>query len=321
MRFSQPNSGAILRSSRFRANRPRAGFTLVELLVVIAIIGLLVALLLPAIQATRETARQMECSNHLKQLSLACVHHEAAEKHFPTGGWLGAGLWIGDPDLGYGTKQPGGWTYNILPFMELKSLHDHGLGANATQKKTILADMAQTVLGVFYCPSRREPMLCPNTQAKTWVPRNIDLILFGARTDYAANSGIPIEKSVQEGSIILGGSEGLIFVKSCIQVKDIRDGLSHTYLLGEKYLVSNHYMDGLSKGDNLPLFANCFFDWERGGDSPPERDQPGKDKTMIFGSAHRAGLNMSFCDGSVRSTSYDIDPAVHKHLSIRNDGQ
>src|SRR5215212_5809047 len=108
------------------ARRIREGFTLVELLVVIAIIGILVALLLPAIQAAREAARRNQCVNNLKQLSLGALNHESTFKHFPSGG-MGY-RWVGDPNYGHGRKQPGGWIYNVLSFIEEQSIHDMGSG-------------------------------------------------------------------------------------------------------------------------------------------------------------------------------------------------
>ena len=103
-----------------------SGFTLVELLVVITIIGILIALLLPAVQAAREAARRVQCSNHLKQLALGAVNHESANGYLPTGGW--GNLWVGDADRGFGAPQPGAWTFNVLPFIEMQELHDLGMG-------------------------------------------------------------------------------------------------------------------------------------------------------------------------------------------------
>ena len=104
----------------------RIGFTLVELLVVITIIGVLIALLLPAVQAAREAARIAHCQNNLKQLALGCLSHESATRRFPTNGW--GPHWTGDADMGNNWLQPGGWIYNILPYIEQQSLHDMGAG-------------------------------------------------------------------------------------------------------------------------------------------------------------------------------------------------
>ena len=107
--------------SCLRGQRNAAAFTLVELLVVIAIIGILVALLLPAVQSAREAARRTECRNHLKQLALGCLLHEEANGFFPSGGWRYD--WAGEPDRGFGEKQPGAWTYSVMPYLELNTLH------------------------------------------------------------------------------------------------------------------------------------------------------------------------------------------------------
>src|SRR5262245_32207713 len=120
-----------MRFRRAANNRPR-GFTLVELLVVIAIIGILVALLLPAIQAAREAGRRTQCKNNLHQIAVACLNHENTHKFFPHGGW--SWLWMGDPDKGYGPKQPGGWIYAATPYLEEGGIFTVGKGLPVSQK-------------------------------------------------------------------------------------------------------------------------------------------------------------------------------------------
>ena len=136
-------------------SRKSTGFTLVELLVVITIIGILISLLLPAVQAAREAARRMQCNNNLKQLALAAHNHASAYNRFPAGGW--GWLWIGDPDRGNSWKQPGGWIYNSLPYIEQQALHDLPLGKayGSPERKAAATQMLQTPISGIVCPSRR----------------------------------------------------------------------------------------------------------------------------------------------------------------------
>src|SRR5215203_4403358 len=168
--------------------KPKA-FTLVELLVVIAIIGILVALLLPAIQAAREAARRATCTNQLKQIALAWHLHHDANKFLPSAGW--GYNYMADPDRGFGERQPGSWLYSCLPYLEEQSLRQIGAGIAdpiAPAKKAALADLSRRTVAVFYCPSRRPasptPRLYTGPQAV-----NADHSDVQARTDYAANLG------------------------------------------------------------------------------------------------------------------------------------
>jgi prepilin-type N-terminal cleavage/methylation domain-containing protein/prepilin-type processing-associated H-X9-DG protein len=314
-----------------------SGFTLVELLVVVTIIGILIALLLPAVQAAREAARKLQCSNHLKQLALGCLGHEQAQGFLPTAGW--AWWWTGDPDRGFDRRQSGGWCYNLLPFIEQQPLHEIGAGMTLTNKKAALVAVAQTPMAVLYCPTRREPTLYPNTYTMC----NVNLASLTARTDYAANGGTvgptwwsppnPSDGNPSFSDVAgfawpsFSASTGLFFPTSTVRMCDITDGASNTYLLGEKYLCADHYLDGQEGTDNNVVYEGYDWDdvrwsiWDGATKTyrPPLQDTPGYSDYLDFGSAHAGSLNMSLCDGSVRSVNYSIDMTVHGHLCDRKD--
>ena len=177
--------------------RRRNAFTLVELLVVIAIIGILVALLLPAVQQAREAARRIQCVNNLKQQGLAWLNHESAQGFLPSSGW--GWRWQGDPDKGFGESQPGGWAFSVLPFLEESNVRDLGQGMGysadhvpetAKQEQMLLG--VQSPIPAFNCPSRRGATVFPMVR-NNWLGFNLTSCRAGqcdvARSDYQANSG------------------------------------------------------------------------------------------------------------------------------------
>ena len=189
-----------MRQSQHPAAR---AFTLVELLVVIAIIGVLVALLLPAVQAAREAARRIQCSNHLKQIGLGALNHESTHGFLPGGGLFGNVT--GDADRGAGQSQPGSWIYQLLPFVEQQALYDlPGDGARDTismDQRQRAHQLEKTPVPAFNCPSRRSssPLPWDTKLPSQWRPQNAIYVpddLDTAHSDYAANAG---DGNIDEG--------------------------------------------------------------------------------------------------------------------------
>jgi len=287
------------------AFQQRLGFTLVELLVVIAIIGILVALLLPAIQAAREAGRRSQCLNNLRQIAVSCINYEGTHKTFPYGGWSFG--WMGDPDQGVGPKQPGGWIYSSSPYLEEDAVTLIGGDLPWAEKKKALAQQMAHVVPTYICPSRRsaagQPAFAsdgrPCDGAK--YPKNSDLPPTVAKTDYAINrgpnspptstgGGLPEAYCLQSEENDFGSQaaaypncvwhtdlnswlnkfRGISAFRMAARMGQITDGTSKTVLVGEKSMVTQFY-DG-----------EC----ERLDDANPSKGNGGDNSSMYQGYDH-----------------------------------
>ena len=323
--------------SRYGYRRSRVsthGYSLIEVLVVIGILGTLLAIVLPAVQSARESSRLAQCGSHLHQLAVAFANHESAHKHLPTGGW-GWG-WAGDPDRGYGARQPGGWGYNVLPFIEEREVREIGRRSIPSKRPTELTRAIARVIPLYYCPSRRPATalpLGPNTTL-----RNAYALVSVGRLDYAANCGdqpfseleTPGPTSLEEGDSRfqwprkLSEATGICFGRSTIRFRDLIDGASQTYLVGEKHVNQSMYATGLDWGDNE--FALVGFDNDICRTAHPSA-RPVSDATELvgsamglpYGSAHRGVFQMAMCDGAVIGVTFDVDAEVHRARGNRAD--
>ncbi len=128
----------------------------------------------------------MQCANNVKQLAFAALNHESAITFYPTGGW--DKVWLGHPDRGFGKSQPGGWIYNILPFIEQQALHDLGAAGSGMTIQDANAQRVSTPLPGLNCPSRRPAALYRLAYGIQFRLTN-GLITPLARSDYAMNAG------------------------------------------------------------------------------------------------------------------------------------
>lgn len=332
-------SGKLL-SVRAASGQCRHGFTVIELLVVIAIVGVLVVLLLPAIQAARDASRRACCQNQLRQIGLALLTQHDRMGHFPTAGWGAA--WVGMPGRGIADDQPGGWIYCVLPYLEQGALRDSG--NESLDQGSRLAQLLATPISVFNCPSRRSPEAWTTGIAYPHLrqPRYCDPVASVARSDYAANGGSRVlSTSFGPDDFTHAYSSynwprdwreigGIFAVRSQCRVQDIADGLSNTLLLGDKYLSPEHYYDGVDPGDNESMYNGYCTDIVRYGvqmqlsANKADRaallhDANGVQAVYLFGSAHPGGCNLVMADGSCRVCAYNTDLSIMEALSCRFD--
>ena len=249
-------------TTRANGQAVQPGFTLVELLVVIAIIGILVALLLPAVQQAREAARRIHCVNNTKQLGLACLNFESATNAFPSSGGGGSGRWWqadvqnGPQGLDWLNRETAGWCFQILPYLEEASLQDLRKEREITNAETGIA-MCEIPISSMTCPTRGprfwsvgltswfcgdyanfegrealveppDPLERPLVVPSHVPPHNEDIQALDITMDFY--SGL----IARSGYFIRRHHPGPPFHEaSRIRVKSCPDGLSKTMLLGE----------------------------------------------------------------------------------------
>jgi prepilin-type N-terminal cleavage/methylation domain-containing protein/prepilin-type processing-associated H-X9-DG protein len=310
-------------SNRFRSSP--GGFTLIELLVVIAIIGILVALLLPAVQSAREAARRTSCSNNLKQIGLAMHGYQAALDTFPPG--YVARTADGTPG---GLEIGPGWAWGT---MILEQLEQRPLFAAVNFSLQITAADSRTVR-----TAKLSSYLCPSA---TGGPAALTLYPFGS-----PNAGQPVIADLVPGHYLgsagqfdpgdsAANNNGVFYRNSRIGHRDIRDGLSQTLMAGER---SPNVADatwvgavpgtGICTNSRWPIRdcepANVMVLAHTG----PSPGQPWVDVPNYkgagaddFWSLHPGGANFLFCDGSVRFVKETINPQIFSALSTRAGGE
>ncbi|MCU0981483.1 MAG: DUF1559 domain-containing protein [Pirellulaceae bacterium] len=292
-----------------RTYRGSSGFTLVELLVVIAIIGILVALLLPAIQAAREAARRTQCNNNLKQIGVALHNYHDTNKVLPAG-FINRTP-AGNPDWG--------WAVAIMPFMEMDAIYkelDVGTtrliqfySATATAEQRALL---QTQIPAYRCPSDVAKPLNNLCQFGSQNPPHFDL----ATANYVASSGTGTNAGTTDAG-------GLFYGNSFRNFRDILDGTSSTLMAGERG--ASHLAAvwaGVGRNDSYgnegtarTLFRSGFvinFDYVWQGH--PENQGKG------LASFHPGGVNLALADASVRWFPQTTNTAVMQYLGNRADG-
>ena len=245
----------------------RVGFTLVELLVVIAIIGILVALLLPAVQAAREAARRMSCSNNLRQIGIGLHNYHDTLSSFPIGALEMRYLRNPDGSLRYPNGVQIAWSALLLPFIEQTPLHDtidFGKAFDGPEN----ADAAATVLPIYICPT---------------VPRDSPRVQGRGAIDYG---GIYGERITSRND----PPKGTMLYTKVIQIADIKDGTSNTLIVAE----DSGWEDG-QWINGLNLFDQAY----------PINDAPSFENDI--GSEHPGGALALFCDGSVRFLAETMD--------------
>ncbi|WP_166820336.1 DUF1559 domain-containing protein [Thalassoroseus pseudoceratinae] len=282
--------------------RSRSGFTLIELLVVIAIIAILIALLLPAVQQAREAARRTQCRNNLKQIGIALHNYHDVNGNLPPGG-INAG----------GSVEAWGWGAFILPQMEQVNLYEE-MGVSSRRLRDMLAtadrSLAQTKLDAFICPSDRGKHLMDggSSSLNGGKGRHFN----GAGLPSPPGNGFRVAKSNYIGVCGFGdvsrtNNDGALHRNSGVGFRDIIDGLSNTFAVGERDF---RCAQGAWVGNrNVTGSGPQGADYTMGMVSRPLNDASNATHRCLegFSSQHPGGAHFLFCDGSTQFISENID--------------
>ncbi|HEX5471630.1 MAG TPA: DUF1559 domain-containing protein [Lacipirellulaceae bacterium] len=287
----------------------KRAFTLIEILVVIAIIGVLVALLLPAVQAARESARRMQCQNNLKQIGLALLNYESNHETFPPG-------YISDIDSNGNDTGPGwGWAALILPQMEEPSVYGQ------IHQELPIEDVANenariTQIASYFCPTENF--------RRTWTAKSHSGAAF---CDVAESNYVGVYGTGEPGS----DGDGMFFRDSKVTMKDIIDGTSQTLAVGERthQLGPATWVGSVTGAALYPQDENNQAqDVVEGGpgmilghageNATP--GAPGQDINQFY-SLHGHGAHFLFVDGHVTFISSDINYDTYQALATRAGGE
>jgi hypothetical protein len=291
------------------------------------------------VQAARESGRRTICAGNVRQLAIACQYHVEAQGHFPTGGW--GQEWGGDPDAGFGSRQPGGWHYSLLPYIEEAALHKDGEGQDAAGKRAAAKRVYETHVGSFVCPTRG---VSAAVEAGSFSYFNIDAPTVAGRSDYAANGGDVVSAAIVDhatsastterdilampGSAagsVAGGDQatGVVFRGSETGLAHLRDGLSNVYLLGERFIPRGQAFSSSSAGNRHGWLVGFDDDSIRFTAVSPgaDGDEANVGFEGRFGGSHAGVFPMAMADGSVHMIQLDIDPTTHRRLGHRDDGE
>lgn len=335
----------------FRRRTSRYGFTLVELLVVIAIIGILVALLLPAVQAAREAARRAQCSNHLKQIGLGVLNYESTHKEFPPGSIV--------TDTCCASSLYTNWAVEILPFIEQNALsdqYDKSLENTAPVNQAVV----QNHVPAFLCPNDpydQNPVLTPETGGGKFHRGSYRGVTgtaindkpwdgfggYGGATDCGSlTKNASFMANYDKSTIGMFPSQGCFALVGKVTTGKVTDGLSNTLLVGESY---THDGDGITTGDIFSLrfgrtrntlWGMTYASYNKSHINPESRyllgdyircnvigeNIGGPNCERFWGSQHAGGVILfAFADGAVTSISQDVDVTLLVAAATRAGGE